>query len=158
MSKSRTDSELSMYRDAVDVVLDQEVPQSIVPSRAIALGLHISENWHPMVLVIGGKLPEHDFVELNRRECRLDIVVKLAEGMQALHERSYDIIVSHPNVEDEADGIRFLKALKFTDYNGPDKTVRFVADRYSAIPFLILPVAGTAEYAVFLSSDENARD
>ena len=133
-------------------MVSQEVPLSLDPPRRIALALALAPTRQPTVLCIGGPLPSATETMLLSHGCGIETVGTLADGLREMTKRRYDVVVVRPTHQVDGDGVRFVRSIKS---GGPSKSqtpVAFVASAYRQVPFLILPMTGTTEYALFKNS------
>lgn len=137
------------YEAAVESVLSQEVSVSSVPPRRIALSLALAPSWTPSVLSIGGSLPLRTQQALLLRGCEVTVAVDLVEGLRMMGGGRFDVVVVRPTVQVEGDGVRFVRSFKSGHRSSFQAPAVFVAKQYEKVAFLILPVDGTSEYAVF---------
>jgi hypothetical protein len=134
--------------DFVSIVLEQEVASALVPPRRIAVALGLTPAGGGRVLVIGGPLRWVDRSELVRHGCRVDVVHTLEAAVEAMDRERYRVVVTSAHVSGEADGLRFVRGLKHAKSTAEVERARLVR-LYAGVPFLVLPLEGNGEYAVF---------
>lgn len=139
---------------AVEIILDQIVPVSEVPPRALRLGLGVQATEGLSILCVGAGLPVPDAEALLASGCQLARVGTLVEAIVAMGQSDYDLVAVSPSFDDEADGIQFVRVLKVGDVTQIDESIGGIASRYQQVPFVILPLEGSSEYAVYETSDE----
>jgi hypothetical protein len=138
-------------RKAVDELLGQPEPALSPPTRIPPVLAALDPSWAPSILVIGGALPARDEHELRRRGCRIHPVGDLASGLDAMSSMRWDAVAVSAGVQSETDGLRFVRSFKCRDPAELPAAVGGLAVRYLKVPFIVLPLPGTTEFAVFRS-------
>lgn len=136
----------------VSILLEQEVAAALVPPRRIAVGLGLTPTGGGRILVIGGPLRSVDRSELQRHGCRVDVVHTLVDAVEAMNRERYRVVVTSAHVSGEADGLRFVRGLKHAKPTLEAEHGRLVR-LYAGVPFLVLPLEGKGEYAVFRTQE-----
>lgn len=110
--------------------------------------------WRPSVLTIGVTLAARDRSTIERHGSVVD-VASLAEGMNLLSEAKWDAVLVAPELEVEADGLRFVRAMKLT-LVAESLSVRIVSlrARYEKTPFVVAPLPDDSQFAIFRSARE----
>lgn len=138
---------------AVEELLAQ-AEASLPPPRPPRATAALDAHWVPAVLSIGGALAEADQVVLEQRGCLIEVAPDLAAGLAALMARRWDIVAVHPTIDADADGLRFVRALKCRPAEAFSVGLGAVVRKVAAVPFVILPLAGSTEAAVFRSATD----
>jgi hypothetical protein len=73
-------------------------------------------------------------------------------GLQTMHFARWDVVVVAPTVQHEGDGVRFVRSFKRTDAALLPAAVANIVPLYQRVPFVISPIPGTGEYAIFETS------
>jgi hypothetical protein len=102
--------------------------------------------------VIGGALPATAVAGLRKRGCHVDVALDFAAAVRRMRRDRYDVVVTWPHVEGDADGLRFVRAFKQVAAAPPANTDARLLEQYARVPFLILPLDGTTEFALFASA------
>jgi len=143
--------ELSHFKRAIDGLRTAPRPQELAPPRKL-LAVDLALSWQPRVLVIGAGLPPEDLALLLEHGCEVESVLSLPRGMQLMYERSFDLVAVSPFIDEEGDGVFFIRSLKLASDDQPEASTRFVIHRYRTTPCVILPFVGTTEYALYVDS------
>ena len=103
------------------------------------------------LLLVGDPLPDKTQRQLSPISMRR--VSSLAGALEAMEEHPWRLVVVSPRVRETTDGLRFVHAFKAAR---PLDGVAYQAlrRRYAAVPFLIQPLPGDTEFAVFYSATE----
>jgi hypothetical protein len=109
-------------------------------------------DWQPSILVIGRDLPSKDRALIQRTGI-VDRVPSLQLGLQRMAEAQWDVIVVSPGLRDDSDGVRFVRAFKIArKVVGAPIELLELRRRYLRTPFLVQPLPGDCEFAVFQSA------
>lgn len=105
----------------------------------------------PRILVVG--VP---FAGMGRRLRELgfeiEAVYRIGEACRAMAATEFAMICVNPHVEGDADGIRFVRSVIGQPADAAvDRHWAALRFRYAQTPFIIFPVPGDTQYAVFLS-------
>jgi hypothetical protein len=108
------------------------------------------------LLIVGAPLP--DQVRRNLwPQLAVRQVLSLGDALEAMDAQEWKLIIVSPNVRETSDGIRFVHAFKAS--KPLDGVAGQLRRRYAKVPFLIQPLPGDTEFAVFKStSDWSLRD
>lgn len=140
---------LAHHRQVLIDLMDDELP-TLEPPSFLSVVPGLDSAWKPDVLIIGDALSSWDTHELLARGCELQLTSTLAEGLRAMMDFQFDVVVVQPSVDAEGDGVRFVRAIK-ARASGDAHSAVFLAQRYRDVPFVILPLTGDSEFAVFRS-------
>jgi hypothetical protein len=125
---------------------------ALVPPSVWTPPAAVSFDWQPSVLVIGRQLALRDRVQIERTGI-LERVPTLQLGLQRMAEAYWDVIVVSPGLREEADGLRFVRAFKVASkLIGEPPELLELRGRYLRTPFLVQPLPGDTEFAVFQSA------
>ena len=92
--------------------------------------------------------------EVERAGVRVLRMRDLDGAIQALQGRPFEVVVLEPHLEGDGDGIRLVRAIKFADRQELNDVARQIARDHRKTPFVILPPAGTSEFAIFVTPDK----
>jgi hypothetical protein len=135
----------------VDVLLLEPSPTLQPPAPWLPVALPAFD-WRPSVLLIGRDLLPRDRALIERTGV-LERVTTLAQGLARLGEARWDVVVVSPSFVDETDGLRFVRAFKgSTALIGASEQLRQLRERYQRTPFVVQPLAGDTQFAVFNSA------
>ncbi|MBI5528158.1 MAG: hypothetical protein HY897_17640, partial [Deltaproteobacteria bacterium] len=133
----------------------QELPLSLgVAPEVLPPSKPPESTWVPSVLVIGGPLPDLDRQRLEKRGCQVEVVPDFVEGLKRMDEGRWDVVVVHPHVQADADGLKFVRQFKHLRPEDLPEEFKSVCSRYKHTPFVILPVPETSQFAIFRTSDD----
>jgi hypothetical protein len=142
---------LAAYEQLAEILLTAE-PRQLPPPKPLRLALDLAIPRDTRLLVIGGPLPAIDFMELTRRSCAIVTVGSIAEGLERLHREAWNAVAVSPTLRAEGDGVRFVRSLKRTTML-PTELADLVP-RYAQISFVLLPLSGTTEFAIFRTASD----
>lgn len=108
----------------------------------------------PSVLVIGAPLPSADGLQLQDQGCLLGLAGTLTHALDHLAQARWDVIVLPPTLGVDGDGLRFVHTFKKRPLDTLPDRLRAVVVRHRAATFVVLPVEGTTEIAVFRGQEE----
>ena len=69
-----------------------------------------------------------------------------------MDEARWDVVVTAPDVREETDGLRFVRAFKCSASIVGSGKLTALRARYSRTPFLVRPLEGDTQFAVFESA------
>jgi hypothetical protein len=146
---------LEIFNAAAQTILDLAPPLSpVIPARRIPLKLGLDHHWRPAILVVGGPLPPLDEVRLQRHGCEVEVVHQLGSALARLIGKPWDVVAIHPTIKSEGDGVRFVRSFKgIVPELLPDE-VSPIVHQYACTPFVVLPLQGDSEFAVFRTIHE----
>ncbi|MDP1827598.1 MAG: hypothetical protein Q8L48_30280 [Archangium sp.] len=134
----------------VDILL-AESPSVAPPSRWAPVALPAFD-WQPSVLVIGRDLPVHDRKFLEKTGL-VECVATLESGLARMAEARWDVVVVAPDLREETDGLRFVRAFKCSpSIFGASAPLLALRDQYGRTPFVVRPLEGDSQFAVFESA------
>lgn len=119
------------------------------PPRRLRLDLTLAPADGLKILAIGGPLDPGTHSELVMRGCVVDVVTDLGAGLGQLHAARFDVVTVRPTIEVQGDGVRFVRGLKSLTKVFDEGRVGYSAGPYDAVPFIILPLEGSREFAMF---------
>lgn len=143
----------AIYEDAVRMLLCN-APPAAMPAPVVPIVLDLDMPWKPAVLVVGAALPTFEAVALAERGCAVETAHSFAGGLQRMHVAQWNIVVVAPSVQTEGDGVRFVRSFKNATLQSLPPSIADLIPRYKTIPFVIMPVGGSTEYAVFRTSTQ----
>ncbi len=130
-------------------LLGQEVPLGSDPPGRVSLGFTRAPPGTRKVLLIGARLPEKDRAELRRRGCSLEVVPTFEAALERMEHEQYEVVVTAARVSGDADGLRFVRGFKHAASRDFEGAEAMLMTAYARVPFLVLPLEGTTEYALF---------
>lgn len=134
----------------VDVLLEQ-APDLAPPSNWQPVAM-AAFDWQPSVLVIGRNLPARDRAVIQQRGI-IECVPALEAGLARMAEARWDVVVVAPDIRAETDGLRFVRAFKCSaSIAGASQPLLELRDRYAKTPFLVRPLEGDSQFAIFESA------
>lgn len=135
----------------VEVLLTEpgHVLQPPTPWQPVALPAF---DWRPSVLVVGRGLAKRDRAAIERTGV-VEHCATLHGGLTRMGEAKWDVVVVSPSIAEETDGLRFVRAFKCsTGLVGASEHLRELREQYRRTPFLVQPVEGDSQFAVFRSA------
>jgi hypothetical protein len=134
----------------VDVLLEQS--PALAPPASWLPTVMLAFDWQPSVLLIGRDLPRRDRAFIEKTGI-VERAATLEAGLTRMDEARWDVVVTAPDIRDETDGLRFVRAFKCSEsiVGGSAKLVALRA-RYSHTLFLVRPLEGDTQFAVFESA------
>lgn len=121
-------------------------PMTWLPRAALAF------DWRPSVLVIGRELSRHDRARIEQVGV-VEFVPTIAHSLIRLGEARWDAVVVAPAITDDADGVRFVHAFKsHATAIGGSSTLADLQAQYARVPFLLQPLKGDTQFALFVSA------
>ena len=134
-----------------DELVAMPMPALAPPGRIAAVALDLAFDDRGRILFVGGRLP----AEVHRGLPPLlavEHVWSLGDALERMDAHRYKLIVVSARVREDTDGVRFVRAFKAkAAIEGVAKHMRAA---YAKVPFLILPLEGDTEFAVFRTSSE----
>ena len=70
-----------------------------------------------------------------------------------MFRRKFDFIIVVPSLDEEGDGVRFVRSFKKDVTEDIEKPTQIFKKKYNRTPFLILPLPTTDEYALYIDSE-----
>lgn len=109
-------------------------------------------DWRPSVLVVGRDLTKRDRAIIERSGV-IEFAPTLQGGLTRVGEARWDVVVVAPSIADESDGLRFVRACKCSSVLvGGSGQLEQLRERYGRTPFLVQPLEGDTQFAIFHSS------
>src|SRR5688572_23687255 len=133
------------YLAAVDVL-----PALPPPTRVVLPALETVEPGR--VLVIGGNPKGSVERSLGSRGYDVDCASSLAGALNRLERDAFVAVLVPPTLSAEGDGVRFVRVLKHP--RADDPRLMLLASRFRRVPFVLLPMVDSAQYAVFWTHEE----
>ena len=142
---------MSRWLSASEEVLLSHEPAMAPPSawtpQAVA-----TFDWQPAILVVGRDLPRGDRARIEKTGV-IERVETLQRGLQRMSDARWDVIVVAPELRDETDGLRFVRAFKVSQaIVGASDQLAALRERYRRTPFLVQPLVGDTQFAIFESA------
>ena len=127
------------------------MPALAPPGRIAALALDLAFDDRGRILLVGGPLPADVQRGLPPR-LAVEQVSTLGDALERMDAQRYKLVVVSARVREETDGVRFVRAFKAKV--AIDGVAKHLRAAYARVPFLILPLEGDTEFAVFRTSSE----
>jgi CheY-like chemotaxis protein len=105
------------------------------------------------VLSVGRPLDPTTRKALLGAGCELNEVPTVADALREMLTSLYDVVVVRASVMRNLDGLRFVRELKNRESAAGFIDLRGLRYIYDVVPFVVPPLEGTSEYAVFEARD-----
>ena len=105
------------------------------------------------VLSVGSNLDRAVREKLVEGGCEVAAVATLADALSSMELQFFDAVVVDPHVDGDGLGVKFVRAIKHGIHER-EHSLEFLVLRYARVPFVIRPVPGDTQYAVFFSGGE----
>jgi hypothetical protein len=115
--------------------------------------LGVLDHGKKRVLSVGRSLDPQTRAAITGAGCELFEVPSVSEALREMLTSLYDVVVVQASVMRKLDGLRFVRQLKNQESNSDFMNFRGLRHIYDSVPFLVPPLEGTSEYAVFEASD-----
>jgi hypothetical protein len=125
------------------------MPALAPPGRISALALDLAFDDRGRILVVGGPLPAEVHRGLPPR-LAVEQVSSFGAALERMDSHRYKLVIVSPRVREETDGVGFVRAFKAKV--AIDGVASRIRSAYTRVPFLILPLEGDTEFAVFRTS------
>ena len=105
------------------------------------------------VLLVGRALDVTTRSAITGAGCELVEVGSVSEALREMLSSLFDVVVVQASVMRNLDGLRFVRQLKNQESKSDFLNFREMRYIYDSVPFLVPPLEGTSEYAVFEARD-----
>lgn len=123
------------------------------PPRQLFDGLHLDTDGPKRVLSVGRPLDPPTRRALLEAGCELHAVPTVGDALREMLTSFFDVVVVRASVMRNLDGLRFVRELKNRESDAGFIDLRGLRYIYDAVPFVVPPLEGTSEYAVFEARD-----
>ena len=128
------------------------LPKKPPPDAGAAVGLQE----RPLVLAVG-PVPGAVVRRVEAGGYMLERASDVLTALRAMARVDYTVVLVAPSIEAEADGVRLVRGIVHREsaltWDGGA-----LGRRYDEVPFVLLPVAGSTEYAVVIGQEVVLRD
>ena len=140
----------STSQAVVTALLEGNPLEALPRPRRLRLNTSLTTAGASGVLVVGGDIPDEARLTLLEYGHTIEIVSTVPDALQRMRKQRFISVAVHANVQEDGDGIRFVQAFKRSLHLGSTSVLE-LARHFSTVPFVILPLTGTTEYAIFWS-------